>query len=69
MADTCLPIVTVINTTINRLETNVSLITICCLRLLIVVYKYVSNVVASEVMVGDTCILCLVVIGTTIYQL
>ena len=56
----------VINITINQLESNVSLITIYCLRLFLVVYKYICNVLPSEVMVGDTCIPSLVVISSTI---
>ena len=39
VGDTCLPSLTVINTIINQLETNVSLITIYCLKLFVVVYK------------------------------
>ena len=39
MADTCVPSLTVIDTTINQLESNVSLIIIYCLRLFVVVYK------------------------------
>ena len=38
-----------------------------CLRLLVVLQAL--NVVASEVMVGDTCIPSLIVINTTINQL
>ena len=37
MSDTCVP---VIGTAINQLETKVSLKTICCLRLFVVVYKH-----------------------------
>ena len=40
MADKCVPCITVINTTINQLESEVSLITTYCLRLF-VVYKHV----------------------------
>ena len=65
MSDTCVPSLIVIGTAVNQLETKVSLKTICCLRLFVVVYKLV---VASEVMLGDTCIPSLVVIGTTINQ-
>ena len=39
MSDTCVPSLTVIITSINQLETNVSLLTICFLRLFVVVYK------------------------------
>ena len=41
MSDTCVPSLIVIGTAINQLETKVSLKTICCLRLFIVVYKHV----------------------------
>ena len=41
MGDTCVPSLIVINTTINQLETNVKLITMCCLRLFVGVYKHV----------------------------
>ena len=41
MSDTCVPSLIVIGTDINQLETNVSLKTMCCLRLLVVVYKHV----------------------------
>ena len=41
MGDTCVSSLIVIGTDINQLETNVSLITICCLRLFVVVYKVV----------------------------
>ena len=41
MGDTCVPSLIVIGTAINQLETKVSLKTICCLRLLVVVYKHV----------------------------
>ena len=39
MADTCVPSLTVIYAIINQLETNISLITIYCLRLVVVVDK------------------------------
>ena len=39
MSDTCVPSVIVIDTAINQLEIKVSLKTICCLRLFVVVYK------------------------------
>ena len=39
MSDTCLPSLIVIGTAINHLETKVSLKTICCLTLFVVVYK------------------------------
>ena len=41
MSDTCVPSLIVIGTAINQLEIKVSLKTICCLRLFVVVYKYV----------------------------
>ena len=40
MGDTCVPSLTVIDTTIKQLDTNVSLIIIYCLRLF-VVYNHV----------------------------
>ena len=44
MSDTCVPSVIVIDTAINQLETKVSLKTICCLRLFVVVYKPLHTV-------------------------
>ena len=42
MSDTCVPSLIVIGTDIKQLETKVSLKTICCLRLfVVVVYKHV----------------------------
>ena len=41
VSDTCVPNLIVISTDINQLETKVSLKTICCLRLFVVVYKHV----------------------------
>ena len=41
MSDTCVPSLIVIGTAINQLETKVSLKTICCLRLFVIVYKNV----------------------------
>ena len=41
MSDTCVPSLIVIGTSINQLETKVSLKTICCLRLFVVIYKHV----------------------------
>ena len=41
MGERCVPNLIVINSTINQLETKVSLKTICCLRLFVVVYKHV----------------------------
>ena len=39
MGDACVPSLTVIDTTVNKLESNVPLLTIYCPRLLVVVYK------------------------------
>ena len=41
VGDTYIPSL-IIGTAINQLKTNVSLITICCLRLFVVVYKLVT---------------------------
>ena len=41
MSETCVPSLIVIGTVINQLETKVSLKTICCLRVFVVVYKQV----------------------------
>ena len=41
MSDTCVPSLIVIGTAINQLKTKVSLKTICCLGLFVVVYKHV----------------------------
>ena len=41
MSDICVPSLIVIGTAINHLETKVSLKTISCLRLFVVVYKHV----------------------------
>ena len=41
MGDTRVPSLIVIGNVINQLETKVSLKTICCLKLIIVVYKHV----------------------------
>ena len=41
MGDTRVPNLIVIGNVINQLETKVSLKTICCLKLFIVVYKHV----------------------------
>ena len=72
MSDTCVPSLIVIGTAINQLETKVSLKTICCLRLFVVVYKhviYIYNVAASEEIVGERCVPSLIVINSTINQL
>ena len=39
MGERCVPSLIVINSTINKLESKVSLITTCCVRLFVVVYK------------------------------
>ena len=60
----------VINATINKLESKVLLMTTYCLRLFVVLQAL--NVVASEIMVGDTCDTCIpsiIVNNTTINQL
>ena len=49
---TCVPGFIVIGTAINQLDTKVSLKTICYLRLFVVVYKHVYNILASKLMVG-----------------
>ena len=41
MSDTCVPSLIVIGIAINQLETKLSLKTIFCLRLFVVVYKHV----------------------------
>ena len=69
MGERCVPSLIVINSTINKLEYKVSLITTCCLRLFVVVYKIEMFVTALEVMVGDTRVPSLIVIGTAINQL
>ena len=61
MCDTRVPSLIVIGTAINQLETKVSLKTIYCLRLLVVVESKVM-------MVGNTCTLSLVVMGTIVNQ-
>ena len=65
----CISSLIVIHNTINQLETNVSLITIYCLRLCIVVYKHVTLYIVSKVMLSYTCVSSLIVIDTTINQL
>ena len=39
MGERCVPSLIVINSTIKKLESEVSLITTCCLRLFVVVYR------------------------------
>ena len=39
MGEKCIPSLIIINSTINKLESKVSLITTCCLMLFVVVYK------------------------------
>ena len=41
VADTCVPSITIIDTSINQLESKVSLLTTYCLRIFVVVYKAV----------------------------
>ena len=41
MSDKCVPSLILIGTAINQLDTKVSLKTICCLRLVVVIYKHV----------------------------
>ena len=67
MSDTCVPSLIVIGTAINQLQTKVSLknnlmpeAICCCLQ--------TCNVLESKVMVANTCILILVVIGITVNQ-
>ena len=45
MSDTCVTSVIVIDTAINQLEIKVSLKTVCCQRLFVVVYKLLHTVV------------------------
>ena len=68
MSDTRVPSFIVIGTAINQLETEVSLKTICCQRLLVIVYQ-IFNVAASEEIVGERCVPSLIVINSTINQL
>ena len=68
MGERCVPNLIVINSTINKSESKVSLITTCCLRLFVVVYK-VEMLQHQRVMVDDTCVPSLIVIGTAINQL
>ena len=42
MGDTWVPSLTVISTAINEFETNASLLTLTCLRLFVVVNKFVT---------------------------
>ena len=70
LSDTCVSSLTVINAIINKLESKVLLMTTYCLRLFVVLQAL--NVVASEIMVGDTCDTCIpskIVNNTTINQL
>ena len=63
MGDTRVPSLIVIGTAINQLETKVSLKTICCLRLFVVVYKHVMLQHLRKLRVS------LIVINSTINQL
>ena len=69
MGEICVLSLIVINSTINQLESKVSLITTRCLRLFVVIYRVEMLYIASEVMVGDTRVSGLIVISTAIYQL
>ena len=68
MSDTCVLSLIVIGTAINQLETKVSLKTICCLRLFVVVYKH-ANVTASEKIVGERYVPSLIIINSIINKL
>ena len=64
MSDTCVPSLIVIDSAINQLEitkNNLMPEAICCCL-------QTCNVLESKVMVANTCILSLVVIGTTVNQ-
>ena len=65
--DTYIPSLKIIGTTIEKFETNVSLITVCCM--LHCCCLQICNVLASEVMVGTTCTPSVIVISTTVEQL
>ena len=54
MGERCVPSLIVINSTINKLESKVSVITTHCLRLFVVLYKVEILYIASEVLVCDT---------------
>ena len=64
MSDTHVLSLIAIGTAINQLETNVSLKTMCCLRLFVVVYKHVMLHAASEEIVGEKCVPSLIVINS-----
>ena len=68
MGERCVPNLIVINSTINKSESKVSLITTCCLRLFVVVYK-VEMLQHQRVMVGDTCVPSLIVTNSIINKL
>ena len=68
MSDTRVPSPIVIGTAINKLETKVSLKTICCLRLFVVVYKHAMLQYPEEI-VGDRYVPSLIVINSIINQL
>ena len=53
MSDTCVPSLIVIGTAINQLKTKVSLKTICCLRLFVVVYKHLMLQYQRKLWVQD----------------
>ena len=69
MGDTFVPSLIVIGTAINQLETKVSLKTICCLRLFVVVYKHIMLQNLRKLWVKDVYIPSLIVINSTINQL
>ena len=54
-SDTHVPSLIVVGTAVNQLETKVSLKTICCLRLFIVVYKHVMLQYLRKLWVKDVC--------------
>ena len=54
-SDTHVPSFIVVGTAVNQLETKVSLKTICCLRLFIVVYKHVMLQYLRKLWVKDVC--------------
>ena len=67
MDERCVPSLIVINSTINHLESKVSLITTHCLRVLVVVYKV--ETLQHQRQWWVTHMSSLIVIGTAINQL
>ena len=53
MSDTCVPSLIVIGSAINQVETKVSIKTICCLRLFVVVYNHVTKLVVIGTIVNQ----------------